>query len=248
MPCRSVNRRFRHPVCAYTCDRVNKLAEQGDLRSHREVTLSLLLSFVGLCILLSITPGPDSFLVLRFSIVDARPGIAAALGSALGGMVWAVVVAAGVAALLEQSATAYRTLKVVGGIYLVYLGIRALLEHRKQRRAAGADQASGHLSTGEPTSIRSAFAAGVVSCLFNPKVGLFYLAVLPQFLTDVTFLNTLALGAIECTVAAVEMILLAVLASRAVALLRRPQIRDRLEQISAAILAALGIGTAASAA
>jgi threonine/homoserine/homoserine lactone efflux protein len=48
------------------------------------VTLSLLFSFIGLCVLLSITPGPDSFLVLRFSIVDARPGIAAAIGSALG--------------------------------------------------------------------------------------------------------------------------------------------------------------------
>ncbi|MFX0580109.1 LysE family translocator [Nocardia nepalensis] len=211
------------------------------------MTLSLLLSFIGLCILLSITPGPDSFLVLRFSIVDARPGIAAAVGSALGGIVWAVVVAAGVAALLEQSATAYRTLKVIGGIYLVYLGIRALLAHRKQR-PAGTAQASGQPSPGEAISIRSAFAAGLVSCMFNPKVGLFYLAVLPQFLTDVTFVNTLALGAIECTVAAVEMILLALLAARAVAMLRRPRVRDRLEQISAAILAALGIGTAASAA
>ncbi|MGW4773697.1 LysE family translocator [Nocardia sp. NPDC004278] len=210
------------------------------------MTLSLLLSFVGLCVLLSITPGPDSFLVLRFSIVDARPGIAAAIGSALGGIVWAVVVAAGVAALLEQSATAYRTLKVIGGIYLVYLGIRALIEHRKQRGASA--QVSGQPSAGEATSIRSAFAAGLVSCMFNPKVGLFYLAVLPQFLTDVTFANTLALGAIESTIAAVEMILLALLASRAVAMLRRPQVRDRLEQISAAILAALGVGTAASAA
>jgi len=219
----------------------------SDVRSDREVTLSLLLSFIGLCILLSITPGPDSFLVLRFSIVDARPGIAAAIGSALGGIVWAVVVAAGVAALLEQSATAYRTLKVIGGMYLVYLGIRALIDHRKQRRA-GTAAASGQSAAEAPASIRSAFAAGLVSCMFNPKVGLFYLAVLPQFLTDVTFLNTLALGAIECSIAAVEMILLAMLASRAVAMLRRPQVRDRLEQISAAILAALGIGTAASAA
>ncbi len=219
----------------------------GEVRSDRQVTLSLLLSFVGLCILLSITPGPDSFLVLRFSIVDARPGIAAAIGSALGGIVWAVVVAAGVAALLEQSATAYRMLKVIGGIYLVYLGIRALIDHRKQRRA-GTAAASGRSVAEAPASIRSAFAAGLVSCMFNPKVGLFYLAVLPQFLTDVTFSNTLALGAIECSIAAVEMILLAVLASRAVAMLRRPQVRDRLEQISAAVLAALGIGTAASAA
>lgn len=231
-------------LAAYTCSRINNLAMPSDVRSDREVTLSLLLSFVGLCILLSITPGPDSFLVLRFSIVDARPGIAAAIGSALGGIVWAVVVAAGVAALLEQSATAYRTLKVIGGIYLVYLGIRALIDHRRQDTAA----TSGQSATQAPTSIRSAFAAGLVSCMFNPKVGLFYLAVLPQFLTDVTFLNTLALGAIECSIAAVEMILLALLASRAVAMLRRPRVRDRLEQISAAILATLGIGTAASAA
>jgi threonine/homoserine/homoserine lactone efflux protein len=84
--------------------------------------------------------------------------------------------------------------------------------------------------------------------MFNPKVGLFYLAVLPQFLTDVTFANTLALGAVESTIAAVEMVLLAIAASRAVAMLRRPKVRDRLEQASAAILAALGIGTAASAA
>lgn len=243
MPHRPVNR----SRTAYTCSRINKLAIPGDVRSDREVTLSLLLSFIGLCILLSITPGPDSFLVLRFSIVDARPGIAAAIGSALGGIVWAVVVAAGVAALLEQSATAYRTLKVIGGIYLVYLGIRALIDHRKQRRA-GTAAASGQSAAEAPASIRSAFAAGLVSCMFNPKVGLFYLAVLPQFLTDVTFMNTLALGAIECSIAAVEMILLAMLASRAVAMLRRPQVRDRLEQISAAILAALGIGTAASAA
>ncbi|QBS42556.1 LysE family translocator [Nocardia sp. CS682] len=215
------------------------------------MSLSLLLSFIGLCVLLSITPGPDSFLVLRFSLVDARPGIAAAIGSALGGILWAVVVAAGVAALLEQSATAYRALKVIGGIYLVYLGIRALIDQRRQRRAARAADGVGVLAdnaAGTRTSVRSAFTAGVVSCMFNPKVGLFYLAVLPQFLTEVTFVNTLALGAIESVIAAVEMVLLALVASRAVALLRRPKIRERLEQASAAILTALGVGTAASAA
>ncbi|MFQ6327579.1 LysE family translocator [Nocardia sp. CWNU-33] len=214
------------------------------------MTLSLLLSFVGLCVLLSITPGPDSFLVLRFSIVDARPGIAAAIGSALGGIVWAFVVAAGVAAVLEQSATAYRALKIVGGIYLVYLGVRALIDHRRQRRATcdPAEAVTTQANSGAPTSIRSAFAAGLVSCMFNPKVGLFYLAVLPQFLTDVTFANTLALGAVESSIAAVEMVLLAIAASRAVAMLRKPKVRARLEQASAAVLAALGIGTAASAA
>ncbi|MEU7139169.1 LysE family translocator [Nocardia sp. NPDC046473] len=215
------------------------------------MSLSLLFSFVGLCVLLALTPGPDSFLVLRFSLVDARPGVAAAIGSALGGILWAVVVAAGVATLLEQSATAYRALKLIGGIYLVYLGIRALLDQWRQRRTGReATDAEGlaHASSGTRASVRSAFTAGVVSCMFNPKVGLFYLAVLPQFLTEVTFANTLALGAVESSIAAVAMVLLALAASRAVTLLRRPKLRDRLEQVSAAILATLGLGTAASAA
>ncbi|WP_067573492.1 LysE family translocator [Nocardia acidivorans] len=207
------------------------------------MSLPLLLSFIGLCVLLALTPGPDTFLVLRFSMAGPRPGIAAAAGSACGGIVWAVVVAAGVATLLEQSATAYRSLKVIGGIYLLYLGIRALLAHRKGLAEPELEQSGARVS-----SVRSAFAAGLLSCVFNPKVGLFYLAVLPQFLAQVNFVNALTLGAIESTIAAAEMVLLAVAAARAVTLLRRPKVRDRLEQASAAILAALGVGTVASAA
>lgn len=234
---------------------------------YGSVSIALLLSFLGLCILLALTPGPDTFLVLRFSMAGSRQGVAAAIGSAFGGLVWAVVVAAGVAALLEQSATAYRTLKVIGGIYLLYLGVRALLAHRREqdRAAAELDEVGAELEAAgaqreaagaardtagarAASSLRSAFAAGLLSCIFNPKVGLFYLAVLPQFLTHVTFGGTLTLGAIESTVAAIEMVAVAVAASRAVAMLKRPKVRARLEQASAAILAALGIGTAASAA
>ncbi|MEU0545738.1 LysE family translocator [Nocardia sp. NPDC005978] len=207
---------------------------------------ALLLSFIGLCVLLALTPGPDTFLVLRYAMAGPRPAIAAAAGSAAGGIVWALVVAAGVAALLEQSATAYRALKVIGGIYLVYLGVRALLAHRRARREAESELAQA-APQGRAASIRSAFAAGLLSCVLNPKVGLFYLAVLPQFLTEVTFANTLALGAIESVIAAIEMVLLAMAAARAVELLKRPRVRDRLEQLSAGILAALGVGTAASA-
>ncbi|MFI6870665.1 LysE family translocator [Nocardia sp. NPDC050406] len=212
------------------------------------MSLPLLLSFIGLCVLLSVTPGPDSFLVLRFSMAGRRPAIAAAVGSALGGIVWAVVVAAGVAALLEQSATAYRALKVVGGIYLVYLGIRTLIALRRERRERSEHEGLEHAGARErAASARSAFVAGLLSCVFNPKVGLFYLAVLPQFLTEVTFANTLALGAIESAIAAIEMVLLALAAARAADLLRSRKVRDRLEQASAGILAALGIGTATSA-
>ena len=215
------------------------------------MSVSLLVSFVGLCVLLALTPGPDTFLVLRYAIAGRRPAIAAAVGSALGGIVWAVVVAAGVAVLLEQSATAYRVLKIAGGIYLVYLGIRTLRDHRRARSLAAGAQATdpaGETAPGRAASVRSAAVAGVLSCVSNPKVGLFYLAVLPQFLTHVTFAGTLTLGAIESCVAAVEMVVLAIAAAGAVRLLRRPRVRDRLEQVGAGVLAALGIGTIASAA
>ncbi|OZF30627.1 LysE family translocator [Rhodococcus sp. 14-2483-1-2] len=205
------------------------------------MTLSLLLSFAGVCFLLAILPGPDSFLVLRYSIGGLKPGIAAAMGVAIGGLFWAVLVAVGLAAIVEQSATAYRVVKVLGGLYLLYLGVKAFRARRKNKVA------------GEPlvpvaASAWSAFGAGVLSCALNPKVGLFYLAVVPQFLTVVTFTGAMTLGLVEVVVAALVMGVFSVLASRAVALLRKPAVTDWIDRISAGILVALGIGTVASSA
>ncbi|TFI45441.1 LysE family translocator [Rhodococcus sp. 1R11] len=205
------------------------------------MTLSLLLSFAGVCFLLAILPGPDSFLVLRYSIGGIKPGVAAAMGVAIGGLFWAVLVAVGLAAIVEQSATAYRVVKVLGGLYLLYLGVKAFRARRKNKVA------------GEPlvpvaASAWSAFGAGVLSCALNPKVGLFYLAVVPQFLTVVTFTGAMTLGLVEVVVAAVVMGVFSVLASRAVTLLRRPAVTDWLDRISAGFLVALGIGTVASSA
>jgi threonine/homoserine/homoserine lactone efflux protein len=205
------------------------------------MTLSLLLSFAGVCFLLAILPGPDSFLVLRYSIGGLKPGVAAAMGVAIGGLFWAVLVAVGLAAIVEQSATAYRVVKVLGGLYLLYLGVKALRARRKNK------------VDGEPllpvaASAWSAFGAGVLSCALNPKVGLFYLAVVPQFLTVVTFTGAMTLGLVEVVVAAVVMGVFSVLASRAVTLLRKPAVTDWLDRISAGFLVALGIGTVASSA
>jgi threonine/homoserine/homoserine lactone efflux protein len=205
------------------------------------MTLSLLLSFAGVCFLLAILPGPDSFLVLRYSIGGLKPGVAAAMGVAIGGLFWAVLVAVGLAAIVEQSATAYRVVKVLGGLYLLYLGVKAFRARRKNK------------VDGEPllpvaASAWSAFGAGVLSCALNPKVGLFYLAVVPQFLTVVTFPGAMTLGLVEVIVAAVVMGVFSVLASRAVTLLRKPAVTDWLDRISAGFLVALGIGTVASSA
>ena len=205
------------------------------------MTLSLLLSFAGVCFLLAILPGPDSFLVLRYSIGGLKPGIAAAMGVAIGGLFWAVLVAVGLAAIVEQSATAYRVVKILGGLYLLYLGVKAIRARRKKKVA-------GESLVPVAASAWSAFGAGVLSCALNPKVGLFYLAVVPQFLTVVTFAGAMTLGLVEVVVAALVMGVFSVLASRAVALLRKPAVADWLDRISAGILVALGVGTVASSA
>ncbi|WP_072805524.1 LysE family translocator [Rhodococcoides yunnanense] len=203
------------------------------------MTLSLLLSFAGVCFLLAILPGPDSFLVLRYSIGGSKPGIAAAMGVAIGGLFWAVLVAVGLAAIVEQSAAAYRVIKILGGLYLLYLGVRAFMA-RKKSATRGVPAAP------VAASMRSAFGAGALSCALNPKVGLFYLAVVPQFLTVVTFAGAMALGVVEVVVAAIVMGAFSFAASRAVELLRRPRVTDWLDRISAGVLAALGAGTVAS--
>ncbi|WP_431278209.1 LysE family translocator [Leifsonia poae] len=204
------------------------------------MTLPSILAFAGLCVLLALTPGPDTFLVLRYSLVRMRAGVAASVGSGIGSLIWAAAVAFGLAALLEQSAEAYRVLKIVGGLYLVYLGVSAFLASRK---------GAGKLEV-EPPRVRlhSSLLAGAVSTLLNPKVGLFFLAVAPQFIPQdsASIGNTMLLGTIDALVALVYLAIVSLLASRAVIWLRRPRVTKTLERVSAGVLAALGVFTVAT--
>ncbi|WP_285115372.1 LysE family translocator [Leifsonia sp. fls2-241-R2A-40a] len=204
------------------------------------MTVASLLAFAGLCLVLALTPGPDTFLVLRFSLSRQSAGIAAAAGTALGSLVWALAVALGLAALLEQSAEVYRILKIIGGLYLVYLGVMAFIASRK-RTSTGVEPALRR------TTLRSGFAAGMLSTMMNPKVGLFFLAIAPQFVPhdDAAIGNTLVLGAVVAVVGSLYLVVVALLAGRAVAWLKRPAVTTWLERISAGILAALGLGTIA---
>ncbi|WP_432511506.1 LysE family translocator [Kineococcus sp. SYSU DK001] len=203
------------------------------------MTLEAVLAFCALCLLLELTPGPNTFLVLRHSLHGARSGVLTALGSAVGALVWASAVAVGLAALLERSAQAYQVLKVAGGAYLVYLGLRTFWA---RRRAAAAPVVAGAVRA--PVAFRS----GLVSCVLNPKVGLFFLAVVPQFVPAGAGVGaTLLLGAVEAAVALTYLTVLAHGAARAVAWLRRPRVTRALDRVSAAVLTAFGVGTIATA-
>lgn len=204
----------------------------------------MIIAFVGLSLLLAMTPGPDTFLVLRFSLRDTKSGLAAAAGSALGSLLWAFAVAVGLASLLEQSATAYRIVKIAGGLYLIYLGLRVLL--RRQQQVASTP--SEHQTPGQ-SAAAPAFGSGLLSCTLNPKVGLFFLAIVPQFVPPdgPLFATVLTLGVIDTVVAFGWLVVITFLAARAVIWLRRPRVTTLLNRLSAAILTTFGVVTIASA-
>lgn len=209
------------------------------------MTLSTLAVFAGLCAILAITPGPDTFLVLRYSMKSVRRGLAAGLGSSAGSLFWAILAGVGIAALLEQSAEAFRVIKIAGGLYLVYLGVRAFWDSRRNRNDR--QEGASPKATARP---RSAFLAGLLSCLLNPKVGLFFLAIVPQFLPNAGSVlgSAMLLGAIDCVVSMLYLGTISLIAAKTVTWLNRPHVTHALERMSAAILTLLGLGTITSAA
>lgn len=134
--------------------------------------------FVVTGLVLNLTPGADTLLVVsRTAAGGWRQGAAAAFGIQLGCLVHAVAAALGVAALLAASPLAFRVLTWVGAAYLVWLGVQ-MLRAAWRPAAPAATQAAA-----VPASdLRGAFAQGVLTNVLNPKVGLFFLAFVPQFI------------------------------------------------------------------
>ena len=136
--------------------------------------VSSLLAFTAAALLLTITPGVDTALVLRSAAAGGRlRGAAAALGVALGCLGWGLLAAAGLAALLAESALAYRVLQLAGAAYLCWLGLRMLLRPRREWPQPGAAMGA--------QGLRASGLRGLLTNLLNPKVGVFYVSFLPQF-------------------------------------------------------------------
>lgn len=137
------------------------------------------LSFALLGALLTITPGLDTALVLRAAVAMGRgPAFATALGVAAGSLAWGAAAAVGVSALLTASEMGYAVLRVAGAVYMIYLGVRMV--RGALRRGSGEAVASEPGGTA-PTWWNT-FGRGLFTNLLNPKVGAFYVAVLPQFI------------------------------------------------------------------
>ena len=137
------------------------------------------LSFAVLGALLTVTPGLDTALVLRSAVTMGRgPAFATALGVGTGALAWGAAAAVGVSALLTASEVGYTILRVAGAAYMIYLGVRMVVGALRHRGAADGPDAN---EPAAPT-VWTTFGRGLLTNLLNPKVGAFYVAVLPQFI------------------------------------------------------------------
>ncbi|WP_066951327.1 LysE family translocator [Microtetraspora fusca] len=150
-------------------------------------TFSALVSFAVVAGLMTIVPGLDTALVLRAAIAGGkRHAFATALGINTGVLVWGAGAAVGVSALLTASQTAYTALRLAGAAYLVWFGARMVW--RTMRRPAGTPAAGSGVTpeaAAGPSALPSAgraWARGLLTNLLNPKIGVFYVAMLPQFI------------------------------------------------------------------
>jgi threonine/homoserine/homoserine lactone efflux protein len=208
------------------------------------VTLgSAVLTFGVLAGALTITPGLDTALVLRAALTRSRREAAAtAAGIVAGLFVWGAAAAAGVSALLTASDLAFDVLRYAGAGYLVAYGVRLLssaVRHRPHEEPA-------------PELSRSAWRAarsGLVTNLLNPKVGVFYLALLPQFVPAGSdpLLVGLLLAAVHGALSAVWFLLLILLAGALSQWLRRPATTRAIDGVTGAALVGFGVRLATTA-
>jgi threonine/homoserine/homoserine lactone efflux protein len=198
--------------------------------------MSRLLAFTAVSLVVAVTPGPDSLLVLRQTLRWGRgAGIRAGTGAASGSLVWGVCSALGLTAILAASARSYRAVELAGAAYLLWLGVQGWRTKHGPATAGGrASAPGGRLVKG--------FRAGLLSSVLNPKLGLFFLAVMPQFIPRraSTTGYALAYAAIDSLVAVVWLVVLAWLGDRAGRWIRRPRARLTLDR--AAGVALIGIG------
>lgn len=136
---------------------------------------TLLISYLIAIALLTMTPGLDTTLILRTATVEGRQkALQAAIGINLGCLIWGLIVACGLGALLSSSVLAFTLLKWTGAIYLAWLGLQ-MLRHPRQHL--------GNLEQ-DTTTQQNWLLKGCLSNLLNPKVGIFYISFLPQFVPD----------------------------------------------------------------
>jgi threonine/homoserine/homoserine lactone efflux protein len=200
-------------------------------------------AFLAVAAVLIVTPGPDTALTIRNTLIGGRRGgIFTSAGVATGQVVWALATCLGIGALLEAYQPAYVALKLAGAAYLIYLGAQSLLRAFRDRGARDASE-----GTRSRRRIGSrAYRQGVLSNLGNPKMAVFFVSLLPQFVLagSDTFIALLALGLTFSAMTFAWLTGYAFVVAKAGDVLRRTRVRRGLHGVTGAVLIALGLRVA----
>jgi len=205
------------------------------------IDLPLLLAFAAAASLLTVTPGVDTAIVLRTATLEGRrQAVLAAAGICLGCLAWGVAVSLGLGALLQASELAYTVVKFAGAAYLIWLGAQLMLNPRASFDSCPDETPSA--------ANRQAFWRGLLTNLLNPKVGVFYVTFLPQFVplgADVAAYSFF----LACLHVLLSLAWFAVLIAATIplgTLLLRPALTRALDRLTGGVLVAFGVRLAAS--
>ena len=204
------------------------------------------LPFLEVSLLIIMTPGPDTALIIRNTLFGGRQGgVFTALGVATGQTIWALATSLGIVALLVASEPLFLAVKIAGAGYLIYLGMQAL---REALRPATAARGLAFAARGD-RRLRSltAFRQGLVSDLGNPKIAVFFASLLPQFVPvgDTSFWHLLLLGIVFALIALAWLTLYATAMAIFEEFLRRSAVRRVIAGVTGTVLVGLGLRIAA---
>ncbi|WNI33419.1 LysE family translocator [Streptomyces sp. ITFR-6] len=203
-----------------------------------------LTAFLGVAAVMVALPGADFTVVVRNALASRSAGVATALGVAGGLLVHTALAVAGLAAVLVAVPVLFRTVQLLGGAYVLYLGISALRAARRGTGQAGAAEAAAGRGDGQHATngTRRALRQGFLTNALNPKAPVLFLSLLPQFVPPgaAPLPRTLLLAAIVVLLALIWFPAVALLVDRLGRWLRRPRTARAIEGGSGAALTVLG--------
>jgi threonine/homoserine/homoserine lactone efflux protein len=222
-------------------------------------------AFLGISILVIVTPGQDTALTIRNTLLGKRrAGIATAAGVSTGQLTWTIATSAGLAALLTTSAPIFTAVRLAGAAYLIFLGLQALhsaVFSRSPSPLSGSRDSASPLagSRDSPSPLAGSrdspsplagegrgggyYFQGLLSNLGNPKMVVFFSSLLPQFVTPgpVAFAGLVLLGLVFCCMTFIWLSGYAVVVDRVGDVLRRDRIRRAMEATTGLVLVGLGL-------
>jgi len=195
-----------------------------------------LLAFSLAAALLTITPGPDTALVLRTAVAEcARRAILVGFGIATGCLTWGIALALGLGALIATSEVAYQVLKTAGAVYLAWLGLTLMLSPQRAWEAERPPDPAG--------SGVASFRRGFLTNVLNPKVGIFYVSFLPQFIPNGASVpaTTILLTGLHAALGLIWFLVLIRAADPLIRVLKLPAVALWIDRFVGAVFVGLGV-------